>query len=103
MTEQPYAITDSAILRAAPEKSDDWDDRAWAAWARVADKAHNAERPDNEQIESLADTLYDALYAITPYAEPHFADESEGLKNAVRAVLAEARKLNANPSGAPRG
>ncbi|MFE7111712.1 hypothetical protein ACFU98_29815 [Streptomyces sp. NPDC057575] len=103
MTTPPYTITDSAILRAAPDNSDDWDDRTWAAWARAADKAHNAKRPDDEQIESLADTLYDALYAITPYAEPYFADETAGLKNAVRAVLAEARKLNANPSGAPRG
>ncbi|MFF2902366.1 hypothetical protein [Streptomyces sp. NPDC057966] len=40
-------------------------------------------------IDFLADTLYDELYAITPYAEPHFADETEGLKDAVRAVLAE--------------
>ncbi|MFF8423151.1 hypothetical protein [Streptomyces sp. NPDC015680] len=40
-------------------------------------------------IDALADTLYDELYAITPYAEPHFADETEGLKNAVRAVLAK--------------
>ncbi|MGW3196267.1 hypothetical protein ACWDBD_17110 [Streptomyces sp. NPDC001118] len=46
------------------------------------------ETPD--PITELADTLYDALYAITPYAEAHFADESEGLENAVRAVLAEA-------------
>ncbi|MFC8339345.1 hypothetical protein ACFUJX_20355 [Streptomyces rubiginosohelvolus] len=44
---------------------------------------------DDEQITALADTLYDALYAITPLAEPHFADETEGLNNAVRAVLAE--------------
>jgi hypothetical protein len=43
---------------------------------------------DTDPIEELADTLYDALYAITPYAEPHFADEGEGLKAAVRAVLA---------------
>lgn len=45
---------------------------------------------DVDPIEELADTLYDALYAITPYAEPHFADEPEGLKKAVRAVLGEA-------------
>ncbi|WP_399554206.1 hypothetical protein OG582_40490 (plasmid) [Streptomyces anulatus] len=44
---------------------------------------------DDEQITALSDTLYNALYAITPYAEPHFADQTEGLKNAVRAVLAE--------------
>jgi predicted DNA-binding protein YlxM (UPF0122 family) len=44
---------------------------------------------DTDPITSLADTLYDALYAITPYAEPHFADQAEGLKKAVRAVLAE--------------
>lgn len=50
----------------------------------------NAPRLDDEQITALSDTLYDALYAITPYAEPHFADETEGLKNAVRAVLTEA-------------
>lgn len=43
-----------------------------------------------QPITELADTLYDALYAITPYAEPYFADENEGLENAVRAVLAEA-------------
>ncbi|WP_331729029.1 hypothetical protein OG693_39235 (plasmid) [Streptomyces sp. NBC_01259] len=45
---------------------------------------------DLTSIDALADTLYDALYAITPLAEPHFADENEGLNNAVRAVLAEA-------------
>ncbi|THA22738.1 hypothetical protein E6R18_32855 [Streptomyces sp. A1277] len=43
-----------------------------------------------EQITALADTLYDALYAITPFAEPHFADENQGLENAVRAVLTAA-------------
>ncbi|MBE4790295.1 hypothetical protein [Streptomyces caniscabiei] len=42
---------------------------------------------DTDRIEELSDTLYDALYAITPYAEAYFADESEGLKNAVGAVL----------------
>jgi hypothetical protein len=45
---------------------------------------------DTDPIEELSDTLYDALYAITPYAEPYFADENEGLKNAVRAVLDQA-------------
>ncbi|MEV5915785.1 hypothetical protein AB0M00_43750 [Streptomyces chartreusis] len=45
---------------------------------------------DVDPIEELADTLYDALYAVTPYAEPHFADEREGLRNAVQAVLGEA-------------
>ncbi|MFH8813077.1 hypothetical protein ACH4GZ_38760 [Streptomyces hygroscopicus] len=45
---------------------------------------------DTGPITELADTLYDALYAITPYAEPYFADERHGLENAVRAVLAEA-------------
>ncbi|MFF1444187.1 hypothetical protein [Streptomyces sp. NPDC058295] len=45
---------------------------------------------DIDPVEELADTLYDALYAITPYAEAHFADTGEGLKNAVRAILAEA-------------
>ncbi|WP_432185442.1 hypothetical protein [Streptomyces tendae] len=42
---------------------------------------------DDSTIEALSDTLYDALYAITPFAEQHFADEHEGLRNAVRAVL----------------
>lgn len=45
---------------------------------------------DTDPIEELADTLYDALYAITPYAEQHFADERDGLRNAVQAVLAHA-------------
>lgn len=45
---------------------------------------------DIDPIEELADTLYDGLYAITPYAEPHFADQREGLRNAVQAVLEEA-------------
>ncbi|MGW9058874.1 hypothetical protein [Streptomyces sp. NPDC055733] len=30
---------------------------------------------DQTALESLSDTLYDALYAITPFAEQHFADE----------------------------
>jgi len=45
---------------------------------------------DIDPIVELADTLYDALYAITPYAEVEFADETEGLKKAVRAVLDQA-------------
>ena len=45
---------------------------------------------DIDPIEELADTLYDALYAITPYAEPHFADERQGLRNAVQDVLKHA-------------
>lgn len=32
---------DRRILRAAPADSDDWDDATWAAWARVADRAHS--------------------------------------------------------------
>lgn len=45
---------------------------------------------DIDPIEELSDTLYDALYAITPYAEPHFAEEGEGLRKAVQAVLEHA-------------
>ena len=45
---------------------------------------------DTDPIEELADTLYDALYAITPYAEPHFADQRQGLRNAVQAILRQA-------------
>ncbi|MDN3244117.1 hypothetical protein [Streptomyces sp. ZSW22] len=48
-----------------------------------------------ETIEALSDTLYDALYAITPFAEKYFADEREGLRNAVRAVLEQAAVLPA--------
>ncbi|WP_406227419.1 hypothetical protein [Streptomyces anthocyanicus] len=46
-------------------------------------------------LESLSDTLYDALYTITPFAEKYFADEGEGLRNAVRAVLEQAAALSA--------
>lgn len=45
---------------------------------------------DIDPIEELADTLYDALYAITPFAERDFADEREGLRNAVTTLLKEA-------------
>jgi hypothetical protein len=45
---------------------------------------------ETDPIEELADTLYDALYAITPFAEAHFADEGDGLKSAVQAVLSQA-------------
>ncbi|MGQ4437972.1 hypothetical protein ACN6LI_003338 [Streptomyces violaceoruber] len=48
-----------------------------------------------ETIDALSDTLYDALYAITPFAEQHFADEREGLRNAVCAVLKQAAVLPA--------
>jgi hypothetical protein len=41
-------------------------------------------------MEGLCDTLYDALYAITPYAEVYFADEAEGLRKAVNDVLGQA-------------
>ncbi|CAM5671939.1 hypothetical protein STENM36S_05048 [Streptomyces tendae] len=50
---------------------------------------------DDRALEALSDTLYDALYAITPFAEQHFADEREGLRNAVRAVLKQAAVLPA--------
>jgi hypothetical protein len=45
---------------------------------------------DTDPITALADTLYDALYAVTPMAEKYFADEPEGLENAVRSLLSEA-------------
>lgn len=45
---------------------------------------------DTDPILELSDTLYDALYAITPYAEAYFADETEGLKKAVLAILDQA-------------
>lgn len=32
--------TDRAILKAAPESSDDWDDATWAAWWRTAERVH---------------------------------------------------------------
>ncbi|MFJ2568884.1 hypothetical protein ACIOYT_00490 [Streptomyces halstedii] len=32
---------DSEILRAAPDNSDDWSDEAWAAWGRIANRAHS--------------------------------------------------------------
>lgn len=31
---------DRAILRAAPDSSDDWDDATWAAWWRTAERVH---------------------------------------------------------------
>ncbi|MGX1840542.1 hypothetical protein [Streptomyces diastaticus] len=49
---------------------------------------------NTDLTEDLAQTLYDALYAITPYAEPHFANEHAGLRNAVEAVLAHAADQN---------
>lgn len=53
---------------------------------------------DIDPLEEMADTLYDALYAITPYAEPHFADERQGLRNAVQAVLRQhTQSSNRNP------
>ncbi|MFF8458885.1 hypothetical protein ACF06T_30620 [Streptomyces albidoflavus] len=45
---------------------------------------------DTDPIEDIAQTLYDALYDITPYAEPHFANEHAGLRKAVEAVLEHA-------------
>ncbi|WP_193777621.1 hypothetical protein [Streptomyces sp. E5N298] len=50
---------------------------------------------DQTALEALSDTLYDALYAITPFAEKYFVDEGEGLRNAVRAVLEQAAVLPA--------
>ena len=45
---QPQAddqtATDRAILKAAPESSDDWDDATWAAWWRTAERVHG-DRP----------------------------------------------------------
>ncbi|MEU3261015.1 hypothetical protein ABZ694_25035 [Streptomyces albidoflavus] len=45
---------------------------------------------DTDPIEDLAQTLYDALHDITPYAEPHFSNEHAGLRKAVEAVLEHA-------------
>ncbi|MFD7794359.1 hypothetical protein [Streptomyces sp. NPDC059759] len=31
---------DRALLHAAPDSSDDWDDVTWAAWWRTAERVH---------------------------------------------------------------
>ncbi|MFM9373201.1 hypothetical protein [Streptomyces sp. Da 82-17] len=46
--------------------------------------------PDNDPIEELADVLYRSLSAIHPFAEIYFAEQTEGLQNAVRALLDQA-------------
>ncbi|MFJ6487034.1 hypothetical protein [Streptomyces californicus] len=43
---------DSEVLRAAPDSSDDWSDEAWAAWGRVADRAH-ASRPKVDPVAEV--------------------------------------------------
>ncbi|GHC40121.1 hypothetical protein GCM10010348_79210 [Streptomyces anthocyanicus] len=53
----------------------------------AAYEASRTQTVDDSTVEALSDTLYDALYAITPFAEKYFADEGEGLRAAVRAVL----------------
>ncbi|MFE1515820.1 hypothetical protein ACFW9I_03125 [[Kitasatospora] papulosa] len=50
MTTTPTPETDAAILRAAPETSDDWDDATWAAWGRVADRAMASTRPADDTL-----------------------------------------------------
>lgn len=61
----------------------------------AAYEASRTQTVDDSAVEALSDTLYDALYAITPFAEKYFADEGEGLRNAVRAVLEQAAVLPA--------
>lgn len=38
---QARMAADSEILRAAPDNSDAWSDEEWAAWGRIADRAHS--------------------------------------------------------------
>ncbi|MFF6966235.1 hypothetical protein ACFY9G_23070 [Streptomyces anthocyanicus] len=61
----------------------------------AAYEASRTQTVDDSAVESLSDTLYDALYAITPFAEKYFVDEGEGLRGAVRAVLEQAAVLPA--------
>ncbi|MGW6578939.1 hypothetical protein ACWF76_05945 [Streptomyces globisporus] len=46
---------DSEILRAAPDNSDDWSDEAWAAWGRVADRAHASQPTPKPDPKAEAD------------------------------------------------
>ncbi|MCX4601175.1 hypothetical protein OG402_11820 [Streptomyces anulatus] len=50
---QPDRIADSEILRAAPDDSDDWSDEVWAAWHRVAERAHAARPPLKSRLALL--------------------------------------------------
>lgn len=44
---------DREILRAASNNSDDWDDNTWAAWNRIADRAHRLKAEVREAHERL--------------------------------------------------
>lgn len=48
-------LDDSRLLAAAPSSSDDWDDDTWAAWARIADRAHAARPTIAELLAELAE------------------------------------------------
>jgi hypothetical protein len=43
-TSQPIDLdaieADRVTLKAAPQNSDDWDDKTWAAWWRTAERVH---------------------------------------------------------------
>ncbi|MFE2563105.1 hypothetical protein [Streptomyces mirabilis] len=48
---------DRAILRAAPGRSDDWDDATWGAWWRTAERVHgDAPAPVAAVVSSAAGT-----------------------------------------------
>lgn len=56
------AAADSELLRAASSNSDEWDDDTWAAWARIAERAHGA---SGNKIGRLRDELAAAREEIT--------------------------------------
>lgn len=55
---------DREALRAAAANSAEWDDNTWAAWARVADRAHQERRDRITRLETENEQLRTELNEV---------------------------------------
>ncbi|MGQ4340333.1 hypothetical protein ACN6LF_005202 [[Kitasatospora] papulosa] len=84
---------DSAILRAASEDSDNWDDDTWAAWFRTAKRAHDEtpgkRRPLFDKVGALQTKVAELEAQLEKYVgkEPTVRDEMAYLQRCLNAVL----------------
>ena len=84
---------DSAILRAASEDSDNWDDATWAAWFRTAGRAHEGtsgkKPPLFDKVGALQAKVTELEAQLERYVgkEPTVRDEMAYLQRSLNAVL----------------
>lgn len=86
------AEDDRRTLAAAPDNSDDWDDDAWAAWFRTAERAHG-DRFDGDTkparpIDHLRAIADSARHAISLTRAQNTTDATEHVHAIERLITA---------------